>query len=123
MSGSPPTTPTMTGSEFGDLVLVPFPFTNQSTTKRRPAVVVSSTAYHRERADLIILAVTSQARPAAGVGEAAIAKWEEAGLLRPSVLKPVLATIERSLVLRRLGRLEVEDRAARRKVLDEILGG
>jgi len=113
----------MTGYEFGDLVLVPFPFTDQSTSKRRPAVGVSSDAYHRERADLIILAVTSQARPAAGVGEAAIAKWKEAGLLRPSVLKPVLATIERGLVLRKLGRLEEEGRRALRKVLDGILGG
>jgi mRNA interferase MazF len=112
----------MTGYEFGDLVLVPFPFTDQSTTKRRPAVVVSSAAYHRERPDLVILAVTTQARPAAGVGEAAIAKWKEAGLLKPSVLKPVLATIERGLVLRKLGRLEDGDRAALRRVLDEILG-
>jgi mRNA interferase MazF len=112
----------MTGCEFGDVVLVPFPFTDQSTTKRRPAVVVSSAAYHRERPDLVILAVTTQARPAAGVGEAAIAKWKEAGLLKPSVLKPVLATIERGLVLRKLGRLEDGDRAALRRVLDEILG-
>jgi hypothetical protein len=37
------------------------------------------------------------------------------------VLKPVLATIERGLVLRKLGRLEEEDRAALRKVLDDIL--
>jgi mRNA interferase MazF len=110
----------MTGSEFGDLVLVPFPFTDQSTTKRRPAVVVSSDRYHRERADLIILAVTSQARPAAG--EAVIAKWKEAGLLRPSVLKPVLATIERGLVLRKLGRLEEEDRGALRELLRTLLG-
>lgn len=65
--------PTMTGSEpgplrmaefaFGDVLLVPFPFTDQTTTKQRPAVVVSSDAYHRERPDLIILAVTSQVRP------------------------------------------------------------
>jgi mRNA interferase MazF len=112
----------MTGYEFGDLVLVPFPFTDQSATKRRPAVVVSSDAYHRERLDLIILAVTSQARPT-GVGEAIIEKWKEAGLLRPSVLKPVVATVERGLVLRKVGRLDEEDRAALRKVLDEILGG
>jgi mRNA interferase MazF len=112
----------MTGYEFGDIVLVPFPFTDQSTAKRRPAVVVSSGAYHRERPDHVILAVTSQARPAAGIGEAAVSKWQEAGLLRPSVFKPIVATIERSLVLRRLGRLEGEDRAALRKVLDEILG-
>lgn len=111
----------MTGYEFGDVLLVPFPFTNQSTSKRRPAVVVSSDAYHRERPDLIILAVTSQARPEPAFGEASVAKWKEAGLLRPSVLKPVIATIERGLVLRKLGRLAGEDRDALRKVLDEIL--
>lgn len=111
----------MTGSEFGDVLLVPFPFTDQSTTKRRPAAVVSSAAYHRERPDLVILAITSQARPAA-FGETAIARWQEAGLLRPSVLKPVLATIERGLVVRKLGRLADSDRAALRQVLAEILG-
>jgi mRNA interferase MazF len=62
----------MTGSEFGDLVLVPFPFTDQSATKRRPAVVVSGAAYHHERPDLVTLAVTSQVRPVAGLGEAGI---------------------------------------------------
>jgi mRNA interferase MazF len=112
----------MTGYEFGDLILVPFPFTDQSTTKRRPAVVVSSDAYHRDRRDLIILAITSQVRPAAGVGEVAVVRWKAAGLLKPSILKPVLSTIERSLVLRRLGRLEVEDRLALRDVLLQIIG-
>jgi mRNA-degrading endonuclease toxin of MazEF toxin-antitoxin module len=42
--------PTTTGYEFGDVVLVPFPFTDQSTTKQRPAVIISSAAYQRERA-------------------------------------------------------------------------
>ena len=46
--------------EFGDVVLVPFPFTDQTTSKQRPAVVVSSAAYHRERRDLILLAITSE---------------------------------------------------------------
>jgi len=112
----------MTGYELGDVVLVPFPFTDQSTTKRRPAVVVSSAAYHRERRDLIILAITSQVRPAATVGEVAIARWKEAGLLKPSVLKPVLATIERGLVLRKLGRLKDDDRSVLHDVLAAILG-
>lgn len=59
---------------------------------------------------------------APAVGEAMIAKWNEAGLLKPSVFKPLLATIEKGLVLRKLGRLTEEDRRSLRGVLDEILG-
>lgn len=113
----------MTGFDFGDTVLVPFPFTDQRTTKRRPAVVVSSDRYHAERRDLIILAVTSQSRAVPGFGEAAVEEWQAAGLLKPSVLKPLLATVERRLVLRRLGRLQEGDRRVLGGVLDEILGG
>ena len=50
----------ITSFEFGDIILVPFPFTDQSTTKKRPAVVISSETYNTERPDLIIMAVTSQ---------------------------------------------------------------
>ena len=55
----------MTPFEFGDIILVSFPFTDQSTSKKRPAVVISSVAYNAERPDLIIMAVTSQIKPAA----------------------------------------------------------
>jgi hypothetical protein len=34
---------------LGDVVLVPFPFTDQTTSKKRPAVVVSAEAYHQRR--------------------------------------------------------------------------
>jgi mRNA interferase MazF len=43
------------------------------------------------------------------LGEAAIEKRKEAGLLKPSILKPLVATIEKGLVLRKLGRLGEED--------------
>lgn len=62
----------MTTYEFGDVVLIPFPFTDQTASKKRPAVVVSSNAYNRERLDLILIAVTSQARPADVFGEVTI---------------------------------------------------
>jgi mRNA-degrading endonuclease toxin of MazEF toxin-antitoxin module len=112
----------MTAYEFGDVVLVPFPFTDQSTVKKRPAVVVNFAAFGRERTDLIIMAVTSQSRPAVGVGGAGIARWKEAGLLKPSVLKPILATVDRALILRRLGRLEPEDCEALAQALRAIIG-
>lgn len=114
--------PTTIGYEFGDIVLVPFPFTDQSTAKRRPAVVVSSQGYHRERPDLIIMAVTSQIRSAAGIGEVTVRDWQAAGLLKPSAIKPVIATVERGLVIRRLGRLKDPDREALRRALSTIVG-
>ena len=113
----------MTGYKFGDIVLVPFPFTDQTTTKKRPAVVVSSAVYQAERPDLIILAITSRSRSATTVGEAPVTKWQEAGLLKPSVFKPLLTTIKKGLVLRKLGRLAEPDREQLRKILGSILGG
>lgn len=64
------TMPPTTGYSFGDIVLVPFPFSDQSGTKRRPAVVVSSQRYHTERPDLVIMAVTSRVRPSGGFAKA-----------------------------------------------------
>ena len=113
--------PSTTSFEFGSVVLVPFPFTDQSTTKKRPAVVVSSNAYHRQRPDLILMAITSQLR-ATTVGEAVMSQWQQAGLIKPSVLKPLLTTIERRLIIRKLGELQPDDRAALRNSLASILG-
>jgi len=45
--------------EQGDVVLVPVPFTDLSSQKRRPVIVVSSDAYHRIAADVIVVAMTS----------------------------------------------------------------
>ena len=50
----------MTGYSFGDVLLVPFPFTDQSGSKKRPAVVVSSARFQQERPDLFLMPITSQ---------------------------------------------------------------
>ena len=114
--------PSTTSFEFGDIVLVPFPFTNQRTTKKRPAVVVSSAAYNAARPDLIVLAITSQNRPTKDASEAAVRHWRTAGLLKPSVFKPLVATIEQALVLRVLGKLDPDDRTTLRSLLSLIIG-
>ena len=67
---------------FGDIVLVSFPFTDQTTSKKRPAVV----------------------------------------MLKPSLIKPVVATIERQLISRVLGSLTTADAAALRTALPAMLG-
>ena len=115
--------PITTGYSFGDIVLVPFPFTDQTTSKKRPAIVVSSEAYHRDRRDVILMAVTSQARPGLAAGEATLEGWKDAGLLKPSIVKPVLATVDRDFIVRKLGTLRDDDREAVRRALAAILGG
>jgi len=39
------------------------------------------------------MAVTSQLRPMLALGDVWISQWQEAGLLKPSAVKPVFATI------------------------------
>jgi len=80
----------MTAYSFGDVILVPFPFTDQSQAKQRPAVVVSSARYNTERPDLILMAITSQVRSQATFGEVIVQNWQAAKLLKLSAIKPVL---------------------------------
>lgn len=114
--------PSMTVYNFGDVILVPFPFTDQRQSKQRPAVIVSGARYHSARPDLIVMAITSQVRSPPAFGEATIRDWQAAGLLKPSVIKPVLATLEQRLVRKTLGRLSETDRAALKATMQIVLG-
>jgi len=114
--------PSMTGFDPGDIVLVTFPFTDQVGSKRRPAVVVSSDGYHRQRADVILMAVTSRTPRTGGFGEVTIRDWQGAGLLKPSAVKPVIFTAEKRIVVRQLGRLKPEDQQAVRAAIHTIIG-
>ena len=108
--------------EFGTIVLVPFPFTSQSASKRRPAVVVSSQAYNETKPDVVVMAVTSQIRPTPAMGEVWISGWQAAGLLKASAIKPVFATLEQRLVIRQLGTLAPADRELLRAAIGQVLG-
>ena len=107
---------------FGDIVLVPFPFTDQSGAKKRPAVIVSGAAYNEARRDVVIMAVTSQLKPSGAFGEVIIQDWQTASLLKPSAIKPVFATIEQALILKHLGQLSARDQPALRDAITAIIG-
>jgi mRNA interferase MazF len=107
---------------FGDVLLVPFPFTNQSTIKKRPAVVVSSDRYNQQHIDLILMAVTSQTGSATYPDNIIIDSWQQAGLLKSSVIKPIVMTVESNLILKKLGMLTISDQQALRKLISHILG-
>lgn len=50
----------MTAFRRGEVVLVAFPFTDLTTAKMRPALVVSSDAFNSRSLDVIVAAITSQ---------------------------------------------------------------
>ena len=108
--------------EFGDVVLVPFPFASQAASKQRPAVIVSSLVYNQAKPDVVLMAITSQFRPSPALGEVWLQDWQAAGLLKPSAVKPVLATLEQVLVIRQLGTLQPADQVDLRNALARIIG-
>ena len=90
----------------GDIVLVPFPFTNLTTEKLRPAVIVSA---EPQEADIVIAFISSIVLS----GELPMADFllapnhpdfPQTGLKKASVFKmKKLLTIERTKIIRRLG--------------------
>jgi mRNA interferase MazF len=48
--------------------------------------------------------------------------WQSAGLLKPSAIKPVLATFERSLIRKTLGRLSARDQQSLRESIATLFG-
>jgi mRNA interferase MazF len=111
----------MTAYNRGDIVLVHFPFSDQTTTKKRPAVVISSSRYNTVSQDLIIMAVTSQIEKSFDIGEYLIKNWKDTGLLKPSAIKPAISTIAQNLVLKKLGNLSTDDLAGLKAVLENLL--
>ena len=107
---------------FGAVVLVPFPFTDQSGTKKRPAVVVSSHSYNASRRDILTMAITSQVRTPLGFGEVMVGDWQSAGLIKASALKPVITTIEQGLVQRVMGQFCAADIKTLRELVADVIG-
>lgn len=109
----------MTTYKPGDILLVPFPFTDQTTAKQRPAVVLSSASYNQSHPDLILAPITS--KTARTTDEVLLSEWQSAGLLKASAVKPILASFETSLVRRRLGALSQSDLQSVRELFRRIL--
>jgi mRNA interferase MazF len=61
-------------------------------------------------------------RQSLGFGEAPVADWQVAGLIKPSVLKPVFTTIEQGLVTRTMGTLSAADLRTLREVVGRVIG-
>ncbi|OIP03019.1 MAG: hypothetical protein AUJ96_15400 [Armatimonadetes bacterium CG2_30_66_41] len=106
--------------EAGDVVLAPFLCSEETGTKRRPALVLSSGAYHTGRQETIIAAITSNVDSVL-VGDHVIADWRGAGLRFPSKVAAGLRTIKQQMVERKLGALSHQDFETFRRGMDQWL--
>jgi mRNA interferase MazF len=104
----------------GDVILINFIFSDESGTKLRPAVVVSSNNYHRGRKAAVIAAITSRVERLL-VGDHLIGDWEKAGLLFPSAATGIIRTVQQEMVNRKLGVMPEIDMQAIGKKLQAVL--
>lgn len=102
----------------GDVLLARFPYTDLSSDKRRPVVVLS---VDNEGEDVIVCAVTS--RPHDGTYDVAVLPGQGTGLKAPSRVQfDKIATLARSVISGRLGSLPPEFMATHKPLLLRILG-
>jgi mRNA interferase MazF len=91
----------------GKIVVIPFPFTDLSSIKRRPALVLHETKY-----DVVVAYISSIMPPVMSPEDVLISQtrpsFASTGLINDSVIMlDKLATVEKSLIIRILG--EVDD--------------
>jgi mRNA interferase MazF len=84
-----------------DVVLVRYPFSDLSSSKVRPAVVVSSP--HASQ-DILITPLTSKTESLLE-GEFVISEWLAAGLNVPTAVKRGIYTVHERLVIKVIGKL------------------
>src|SRR3990170_465407 len=104
-----------------DVVLVPFPFTDQRAMEYRPALIVSSDNYNQATTDYILAMITGNLNPPARPGDHTIQNWGRAGLKRPSRIRAKLATLQESLIQKSLGTMPAPDMAAFENNLRQVL--
>jgi mRNA interferase MazF len=104
--------PSTTTFERGQVVVVHVPFTGQAGSKPRPAVVISTAAFHRGLRDVIICPISSRPNYYAtpGPGDQPLARWREIGLQHPSTARVSnLVAVEKSLIKRVIATMPAED--------------
>jgi mRNA interferase MazF len=90
-----------------DVVVVPFPFTERAGTKRRPALVLSATAFNANGHTLLAM-ITTKAQPP-WPGDTVIEDLPSAGLRASCIIRLKAFTLDNRLILRRIGHLSATD--------------
>jgi|SRR3990170_1654496 len=93
--------------EQGAIVLIPFPFTDLTTTKKRPVLVLSKTEYNMKSEDFICCGITSNPRNVQHSVAIRSRDLSAGRLPKPSRIRvDKVFTLEKSLTIRSLGKVK-----------------
>ena len=105
--------------EFCDVVVVPFPFVEKVYSKRRPALVISSSRFNSQH-EQIILSMITTARHSKWNSDVVLTDYEPANLVIGSKVRFKLFTLEKLKIVRRIGHLSSVDEANVTAQIDKI---
>ena len=90
----------------GDIVLIPIPFTELSSRKRRPVVVISNDSYNRRTMDIVVVAMTSNPADVPHSLPITSSDLTQGNLNRPGRVRvDKIYTLSQSIVLKTFGRI------------------
>jgi mRNA interferase MazF len=96
-------------SEQGDIVLIPIPFTDLSSHKRRPVIVISNNEYNRKTADIVVVALTSNPATVDYSFTITSSDLDQGQLNRPSKVRvDKIYTLSQAIVVKTFGRVNAE---------------
>ncbi len=107
--------------EAFDVVVVPFPFTDRTTNKRRPALVLSDADNFNKKVGQSVLAMITSAVNSDWPLDVNIQDLDVSGLPSPSVVRMKLFTLDDKLVIRKAGVLALQDQMAVSTALHQLL--
>lgn len=88
----------------GEIVLIPVPFTDLSSTKRRPVIVISNDNYHQTTVDMVVIAMTSNPTPGPYNFTITTLDLVQGSLNRPGTVRvDKIYTLDQSLVVKTFG--------------------
>ena len=102
-----------------DIVVVPFPFTDQPTEKRRPALVISSTNFNEVHQQSVLAMITTSRL--VWPSDVVIEEWGHAGLAVPCKVRFKFFTLDHALIVRRIGVMHPRDGQRVKNVLSRLL--
>jgi len=105
-----------------DLLLVPFPFSDQSGNKVRPVMVVSNRAFNEHSEDLLVVGITSNISRGKYTISLSSTDLEEGQLYSKCCIKAEnILKIEKSMVVKKIGKAKKEKLESTIKTINKII--